>query len=460
MRKLDFFAQPPQIYIFQQKANKSILGGVIFIFFSILMIFISLIFIFNYILNEKYEIEYSKYYSPITMEQRKLLDSNPEYNPQLNFTFDGIRYTKKNYSDSFSIYECASDEYHDGAYGVNVTQNVSSFCLELLYKCKNIHDDECSLREEDKYISKKNTYFGFDFGYSSFFLDHSKPEPFEKGYMLFSNYIFDFNNPTSYVLYWKMIKYKNEKNLFQFLDSWRGKKNEYIEGFVDYTETSPIPPTYEYRHIEGTYFGFDKFKIIGRIQIINAHDEYDEYKRKNIKFVSTLADICALFTSIKGIITTIISTFYSNSYDNHKMVKNILLKKINKKIENLELFPLQNDKEINSLDNKLIDNKEENKEENEDEEHELENLKLEKISWIRYIFNNIYCSKCGCYIQDKIDTCNEIIRKYMSYDCILYNQIMFEQLLKDYKWNNNSLKNLGYNNNLFDKLKNLELGIT
>ena len=39
------------------------------------------------------------------------------------------------------------------------------------------------------------------------------------------------------------------------------------------------------------------------------------------------------------------------------MVKNILLKKINKKIENLELFPLQNDKEINSLDNKLIDNK-------------------------------------------------------------------------------------------------------
>ena len=454
MRKLDFFTQPPQIYIFQQNANKSTLGGVIFIFFSIFMIFISLIYIFNFLLNEKYEIEYSKYYSPITKEKRELLDSNPEYNPQLNFTLDGIN-IKKNYSSNFSIYETVSQEYHDGANQVNTTQNVSSFCLELLYKCKNIDDNECSLREGDKDISIDKTFFGFDFGYSTFILDHSNPEPFEKGHMLYSYYLFDFNNPTSYILYWKIIKYKNEKSLFQFLDSWRGKKNEYIEGYIDYTDTKPIPPTYRYRRIKGTYFGYDKFKVIGRIRIINSHDEYDEYKRKDIKFLSTLADICALFTSIKGIITTIIAIFYSNIYDNHKMVKNILLKKINKKIENLELFPLQNNKEINSLDNELIDNKEDH-----NYEYELEKLNLEKISWIRYIFNNIYCSKCGCYIQDKIEICNEIIRKYMSYDCILYNQIMFEQLLKDYKWNNNSLKNLGYNNNLFDKLKNLELGIT
>lgn len=284
---------------------------------------------------------------------------------------------------------------------------------------------------------------------SSFFLDHSKPELFEKGHTLWSNFFFNFNNPTSYLLLWKIIKYKNEKSLFQFLDSWRGKKNEYTEGYFDYSDMSPIPPTYRFRRIG--YYSHDKYKVIGAIKIGNYHDEYEEYKRKDIKILSILANICALFTSIKGIISSIINTFYSKSFDNHKMVKNILLKKI-KKNEKLQLLPLSNDKDINNLDKKLIDNK-------IYDDYEKENLNLEKISWFRYFLNKMYCTNCGCNVQDIIETCNEIIQKYMSYECILFNQIMFEQLLMDYKWNDNSLKNLD-NNDLIAKLKNLELGFS
>ena len=47
----------------------------------------------------------------------------------------------------------------------------------------------------------------------------------------------------------------------------------------------------------------------------------------------------------------------------------------------------------------------------------------------------------------------------MSYECILYNQIMLEQLLMDYRWNDKSLKNLT-NNDLILKLKNLEFDFT
>ena len=244
--------------------------------------------------------------------------------------------------------------------------------------------------------------------------------------------MFDYDNPVSYSLFWKVIKYKNEKTLFQFLDSWRGKKNEYIAGYIDEREISPIPPTYRNRRTG--IFSMARYKVIGSIQIYNLHIGYEEYKRKDIKFLSTLANICALFTSIKGIISSIITSLYSNGFDNHKLVKTILLKKIKKKDEKLQLFPINNDKVINNLDNNLLYNKAET------DDYEHENLNLEKIIWIRYLLNNIYCANCGSNIQDRIETCNEIIQKYMSYECILYNQLMFEQLLMDYKWNDNSLK--------------------
>jgi len=133
------------------------------------MILVSILYIFDYILNEKFEIEYSKYYSPITREKREFLDTNPELNPQLNFIFDGKEFINKNYSSNFVIYEKLIDKYNDNVDFLNITQNVSSFHLELLYLCKDINDDECSLREEDKSISKLQNYFGFQLGVPAFF---------------------------------------------------------------------------------------------------------------------------------------------------------------------------------------------------------------------------------------------------------------------------------------------------
>ena len=263
--------------------------------------------------------------------------------------------------------------------------------------------------------------------------------------------MFDSNYPVSYSLFWKIIKYKNEKTLFQFLDSWRGKRNEYTEGYIGESEMNPIPPTFINRRV--WYFSYDRYKVIGGIKIYNLHEDYEEYKRKDVKFLSTLANICALFVSIRGVISSIFTSLYSIRFDNHKMVKKILLKKIEKKNDEIKLYPLKDDKDSINLDNNLIDNKD------DDDTYRQDNLNLEKISWFRYLLNNIYCSNCGCNTQERIDICNEIIQKYMSYECILYNQIMFEQLLMNYRWNDNSLKKLA-NNNLIIMLKNLELGFT
>ena len=69
--------------------------------------------------------------------------------------------------------------------------------------------------------------------------------------------------------------------------------------------------------------------------------------------------------------------------------------------------------------------------------------------------NNIYRKSC-CDIneQEIIGLINEITVNYLSVDLILYNQIMIENLLKDYHWNNVKLKDINNNEDII-KLRNL-----
>jgi hypothetical protein len=59
MNAIDFFNLPPQYSIFQKETNKTQFGGVLFLIYLIVMLFISLAYILDYAVNEKYEIEYS-----------------------------------------------------------------------------------------------------------------------------------------------------------------------------------------------------------------------------------------------------------------------------------------------------------------------------------------------------------------------------------------------------------------
>ena len=46
----------------------------------------SLLYLYDYFCNEKYELENSRYYNPITGKKRELLNSDPEFNPNLKLT--------------------------------------------------------------------------------------------------------------------------------------------------------------------------------------------------------------------------------------------------------------------------------------------------------------------------------------------------------------------------------------
>ena len=54
---LDFFNSPPQYSIFKKEKNKTQFGGILFMIYIIIMLIISLIYILDYAINDKYEIE-------------------------------------------------------------------------------------------------------------------------------------------------------------------------------------------------------------------------------------------------------------------------------------------------------------------------------------------------------------------------------------------------------------------
>ena len=123
----------------------------------------------------------------------------------------------------------------------------------------------------------------------------------------------------------------------------------------------------------------------------------------------------------------LISDINEKEHDEEKNIKN----KLNENINLDENKIGTNDKGIEFDDNK------------ENIVYKIENKILPKLSFFDFYFNYIYCKKCKrSEKQDILNICNKIISKYNSIDFVLYNNIIFENLLKDYKWNNPSLNNL------------------
>ena len=88
MNAIDFFKLPPQYSIFQKEKNKTQFGGVLFLIYLIIMFFISLAYILDYAVNEKFEIEYymvNTFYSKKNIAQIALGNFDHDVNPEADF---------------------------------------------------------------------------------------------------------------------------------------------------------------------------------------------------------------------------------------------------------------------------------------------------------------------------------------------------------------------------------------
>ena len=202
---------------------------------------------------------------------------------------------------------------------------------------------------------------------------------------------------------------------------------------------------------------------------------YDIYTRNKISIFDAIANICSLVMTLYGVITFIFCGFYSNSFDNYKIIEKILAKR-NESKEGIELKAKSTKSNINNnKENKegLLDDiniyEEDKDEDDKNKLKEMNTIKegknkkkfdtrlLPKFHFYHFFYNNVYTHNCcDNSSQDIISSCNEIITRYYSIDSVVYNQLRLENLFKDYKWNDPKLNSID-NNELVSKIENLTI---
>ena len=462
MHPLDFISGSPNLYLFQKESIKTNFGGFLFLIYLVVIILIVIYYIIDYVKNDKYIIQ------SFTNTNIDLGEDKEEfYNPNVNFTIDAF-VLLKNHKDShyFKIYDNKLSKFIDPS--MIFTKKVKDFDIYILYEC---NDTNCSNYDDviEEFRNNKIYTYYIQISHDYFFLDHqNKNSPIIKnkdGYNIFyKTFTFSTVQSSDLILKWKNIEYKEKKGFFK--KDWEDHCG-YIES---HDKTS-------YELIRIVYLTEDKTKIflsLCNIKFRVDNTQFIEYFRKRKSELDIIANILSLIANIFSCVK-IGYGFYSNYFINFKIVekilnKNIPTKKILKIEQSSEMNDLENNKFISINDDiseKCLDknNNEDNQNSdnnNTDDAFEIESdnyeslsqdiPKLKKLHFFDFFLNNIYslCKKRKA--QKIIHLCNKIVYKYASIDTLVQNQIILENLFKDYKWNQPSLNN-EENNNLFIQLK-------
>ena len=467
---MDFLTTSPNAFIFQKKIDKTSFGGALFSFYILIMAFISLTYIYDYAVNDKYIIDAMTNINTTYVEKDPSLNTDDNLNPYADFNvtisgdaiIDGQFVLK---TDMFGDVITADYNIDDAPIFNLHRMRVDHLYFMVALDCGI--DEECSSYFED---IDPSTFFVVSINYTGYKFHHFEDIPleitedapktlsFEIGFL---DTIYEY-----LYLYWNAIIYKDQKSLF---DSFTKRKREYIYGEIKNTkrvsDAAGSKKDFIFYDEETEKF----YMPLVTVYLLNEHKEYIEYKRIKIKFLDVIANIGALSSLLKFVFQSILS-FYSENFSNYQMVGTILkypdkiiepndqsnkdsTSNQEEKISNVDDYPLLND---SSDENKLSLNESyDNKANNENKTNESSSFSLKKLSIFDFYFNYIY-SKCCKKIknQEILDLTNEIVLQYLSLDYVLYNQIKLENLFRDYKWNDPQLNNI-QNNNLIMKLKNI-----
>ena len=457
MHPLDFFSDSPKYFIFQKEVNKTNFGGVLTLFFSLIMIFISFLYLLDFFDMNSYSIEYSHIMTSNLDKDIPYLNRNPDNNPNITFFIRLLNYKDQDLSENFLLYDANTGELLGRQKNYTFTiinRRISDFSINIFYKC--INEFDCSLREEDK----SNFGYKIQINYETQKIDlQNSPTPFTKVSVL-NRIEEDFFYKYLYykILKWEVIKYKDQTTLF---DRFLNKSKEYTSGyFSDYFST-----------IAEDEIINDNGKFLLSLSFSNRHKKYIEYKRKRNTILDVIAKITSLFQTIRFAFFYVFK-YYSKNFNNYKIIEKILDMN-NKNFREIELNSVLYEPTNNSTDsinnkdnnftNPLINNSKKSSDliinDNVIDNNEYDDLLkakiLPKFTFMHFFCNNLYFDKCRKFkSQETLHICNKILLKYMSIESILYNQMKLENLFKDYNWNNPILNNIE-KNDLINKLKTL-----
>ena len=459
MHGLDFISDSPRTYIFQKGSNKTNLGGVLALIYLIILIFIAVAYILEYSLNEKFEFSY--FHRQISNKQERqdyLKDKN--INPNISFYFDVLDKDGNPLDDTFEVREFNNFSHIIGR-NVPYNRRVDDLGIVIAKKCEY---EGCRFNESDirPYLYIYYNHYSIDHYNEGEPVTYKKIEHYFRG-----DYI---NNSTMlYEGFWGVYIYAEKKGLGKVFDYIIDKTNNYTIGTIDDYYSSNVG-NFRAGYNESTY------KCLLFFGLYNDLEGIKMYSRKKKSIFDCFANIAALSTTVFSFMVKAFAIVYSRNFDNYKIMEKILSKGIKpKKEEEIELSNNvksnnNNDDDLNklNLENNLIDK--ENKENISDEKNLVTNdemnimeentdepINLPKLRFFDFFFNNVYNSKLCVSLkkQKLISSCDNVLYKYYSIENILMNQILFENLMKDYKWNNPKLKSIRRNEMIVDLKKYL-----
>lgn len=279
MNCLDFLSIPPNFYIFQEKKYKTNFGGILFLLYIIIMFFISLAYILDYIFNPKYEIESSSIFVNVNEI------SNPPPNPEIDIEIKIKHYDVKNLSKSLFIMDGKKDNYY-GTYNdsrqliYHIKRKASELKeLRLFYRTnKTIFEEEF----------ERPTFFSIEFATKELVIDNYGPIPLNN--YNYDSGIFVASSSWYFNCYfnWISIIYKEKQRLSRLFNNLLNFNPDYSSGYVNELNSHNydyVNQSYLLRTCEDTYPEYCLF--LGNF--IQLESEYLAYKRKKISFIDVLA---------------------------------------------------------------------------------------------------------------------------------------------------------------------------
>ena len=477
MRKLDFISKSPNFYIFKESANKTNLGGVLFLVHIIIIVLLAIVYFYDYFKNEKYTFSYTlvqeKYNSTKMSDNEQInsmltkeldfvvflgkdnFDKYRDISNNTNFIIVDIEklnaikkkddYTILNSSELSNDDECIIEQRKPFKY------SVKDLTLGVFYRCKG---DNCTIRPEDK-IKIKSYYLYL--AYQGFSLEHQNPKkPIQP--LTQNNYWLEtvqfLENTNIVYLNWEVIEYQEEIGIFKkTFDDTVGINNTYYGGYYKSKDTFTddghlrlFPQTHwKVKDLNG-----NNFIMLLYLESIAQLKEYERYSRKATSILDVLASIASLSSTVLNLMGLAYGFLYSENYNNYKIIENILTKKmkinINKKSpEEEESEKVKIELKGDLIEKELIENDKNEPDgdivEEHDEKIKSSYLNLSIPNFFTFIFHFFYSKCCGRSSNHfLINSCNDIIAKYITIENILYNQMKLECLWQDYKWNNPQYK--------------------
>ena len=451
MKKIDFLNQPPKFSIFNNASNKTFFGGVLFIFDLIAMLAVTFIFFYNHKSLENYEIEYI--YNFESGNSIHLTEKDERFDSKLNFSFDVTNDAGQSRTNNFVVRYLEYSGAEDGP-EINRKEKIikkpSQIRVGIFFKCEN--KSYCKPDQSTRRDDFTTHHYNLKISYDEFYMDLQGDIPLYK--IDYNDYYSPFlvETPTKTILHWSNIKVTDEIGMwsrFFFYTLGGNKLDSYTAGYIDSSKTFPI-------EVDNPYKIYRNEKLLGVVEIENNPRTYVEYRRKSKSIWSTIANIASLISTINFCFASFYS-FYATKFDNYQIIKyveykigkknNLIKNNINN--NNIVLKDINKPNNENETDgNKIPLVNTENNDDNNNGEFQVGTLREDiekivgdnnydnKINFIDFLLNNIYCKSCKRKKkQDMINICNEIVAKYLSVENIIYNQIMMEKLWKDYKWN-------------------------